>query len=214
MAKPWAAQAVRIYNLPSNFGPQKRTINQLTVILPCAAIVLCSPTTRSYLINYARSLIYTTALGYPSLAAIQTTYEHLAGGFADDRLRALHSLVRRAHGALADLCRRRRIPPRILHVAPSVPESPIVPLFTASARELAACCQRHGFLLRPIVAPTVPTGTDRVRLCLHAGNTNDEVDGLCRVIEKWACDGMGIECIAGVSEEVESSVIKSDSSRL
>ncbi|KAJ6789796.1 hypothetical protein PWT90_02347 [Aphanocladium album] len=42
----------------------------------CAgAIVLCSPTTKSYLINYARSLIYTTALGYPSLAAIQLTVD-------------------------------------------------------------------------------------------------------------------------------------------
>ncbi|OAA71115.1 Pyridoxal phosphate-dependent transferase, major region, subdomain 1 [Akanthomyces lecanii RCEF 1005] len=40
----------------------------------CAgAIVLCSPISRAYLINYARSLIYTTALGYPSLAAIQIT---------------------------------------------------------------------------------------------------------------------------------------------
>ncbi len=98
-----------------------------------------------------------------------------------------------------------------------MPESPIVPLFTASARELAACCQQHGFLLRPIVAPTVPTGTDRVRLCLHAGNTDDEVDGLCRVIEKWACDKMGIECntnVPGVSEDVDSSMMKSDTSRL
>ncbi|KAG5913329.1 hypothetical protein E4U42_001277, partial [Claviceps africana] len=45
----------------------------------CAgAAVLCSPTTRSYLINYARSLIYTTAMGFPLLAAIQTAYGHLS----------------------------------------------------------------------------------------------------------------------------------------
>lgn len=44
------------------------------------AIVLCSPDTRDYLINYARSLIYTTALGYPFLASIRAAYELLAEG--------------------------------------------------------------------------------------------------------------------------------------
>ena len=34
--------------------------------------MLCDPDTREYLINYARSLIYTTALGFPFLAAIRT----------------------------------------------------------------------------------------------------------------------------------------------
>ncbi len=174
------------------------------------AIILCSPTTRAYLINYARSLIYTTALGYPSLAAIQTTYEHLAGGFADHQHAHLQALIRRAHGSLTTLCQQHDIPSRILQINASVPESPIFPLFTTFARELAAYCQQHGFLVRPIVAPTVPVGTDRVRLCLHAGNTADEVDGLCKVVEKWACDKMGIVESAGI----ETSMIKSDSSRL
>ncbi|XWX01773.1 hypothetical protein V2A60_009802 [Cordyceps javanica] len=179
----------------------------------CAgAIVLCSPTTRSYLINYARSLIYTTALGFPSLAAIQTTYEHLAGGLADGRHENLRALTRRAHDGLSGLCRQHRIPSRVLRIGAAVPDSPIFPLFTASARELAAYCQRHGFLLRAIVAPTVPTGTDRVRLCLHAGNTADEVDSLCRTIGRWACDKMGIEH-TGV-DEVEASMMKNDISRL
>ena len=44
------------------------------------AIVLCCPDTRDYLINYARSLIYTTALGFPFLAAIRAVYELLSAG--------------------------------------------------------------------------------------------------------------------------------------
>jgi 8-amino-7-oxononanoate synthase len=40
-------------------------------------MVLCSTETRDYLINYARSLIYTTALGFPFLASIRTAYELL-----------------------------------------------------------------------------------------------------------------------------------------
>lgn len=45
-----------------------------------SAMVLCGPETRDYLINYARSLIYTTALGYPFLASIHTSYELLSSG--------------------------------------------------------------------------------------------------------------------------------------
>lgn len=43
-------------------------------------MVLCGPETRDYLINYARSLIYTTALGFPFLASIRTAYELLSSG--------------------------------------------------------------------------------------------------------------------------------------
>lgn len=45
-----------------------------------SAMVLCGPETRDYLINYARSLIYTTALGFPFLASIRTSYELLSSG--------------------------------------------------------------------------------------------------------------------------------------
>ncbi|PNY23949.1 8-amino-7-oxononanoate synthase, partial [Tolypocladium capitatum] len=152
----------------------------------CAgAIVLCSPTTRAYLVNYARSFIYTTAMGFPLLAAIQTVYGHLDGGLAAPQLAQLDVLGRHAHRLLASLCARRRPPPRVFRIAPGPPASPIVPLFTACARSLAQHCQRRGFVVRAIVAPTVPAGTDRVRLCLHAGNTLEELQGLCEAVEEW-----------------------------
>lgn len=39
---------------------------------------------------------------------------------------------------------------------------------------------------RPITWPTVPRGKDRVRVCLHAGNTREEVDRLVEAIMGWA----------------------------
>jgi 8-amino-7-oxononanoate synthase len=36
------------------------------------------------------------------------------------------------------------------------------------------------------VPPTVPEGAERVRICLHAGNTVDEIDTLVRVVGTWA----------------------------
>ncbi|KAK2811203.1 hypothetical protein FQN50_002300 [Emmonsiellopsis sp. PD_5] len=47
------------------------------------AIVLCSPLTREYLINYARSLIYTTSLSLSSLVSIRAAYESMDQGITD-----------------------------------------------------------------------------------------------------------------------------------
>lgn len=152
----------------------------------CAgAAVLCSPTTRSYLINYARSLIYTTAMGFPMLAAIQTVYDYLGTGNGAPLFKSLMSLLEETHQLLAALSEKHNPPPQLFRVNAAPPESPIIPLFSARARSLATHCQRRGYMVRPIMAPTVPEGTDRVRLCLHAANTVAEVRGLCLAIEEW-----------------------------
>ena len=41
---------------------------------------------------------------------------------------------------------------------------------------------------RPITWPTVPKGKDRVRVCLHAGNSWSEIDRLIEAILGWAVD--------------------------
>jgi 8-amino-7-oxononanoate synthase len=49
-------------------------------VLTRQAAILCSPVTREYLINYARPLIYTTAMSFPSLAAIKVVYALMKNG--------------------------------------------------------------------------------------------------------------------------------------
>jgi 8-amino-7-oxononanoate synthase len=39
---------------------------------------------------------------------------------------------------------------------------------------------------RPITWPTVPKGRDRVRVCLHAGNTKEDVERLVEGVVGWA----------------------------
>ncbi|KAI5308104.1 hypothetical protein KEM55_006567 [Ascosphaera atra] len=93
--------------------------------------------TREYLVNYARTLIYTTAMGFPSLASIRTAYEFLSEGLTE-----------------------------------------------TYPRELAAVCQAEGFVVRAIMAPTVPEGKERVRICLHAENTTEEIEALVEVLAR------------------------------
>lgn len=51
-------------------------------------------------------------------------------------------------------------------------------------------------MVRAIVAPTVPLGTDRVRICIHAGNSEADCVGLCDSIEVWVLR----HCKVGVNE--------------
>ncbi|KAH8906423.1 PLP-dependent transferase, partial [Coniochaeta sp. PMI_546] len=154
--------------------------------MSCAGgIILCSQTTRSYLINYARSLIYTTAMAFPSLASIEVTYDFLMSGQTETLLAHLRTILRQTHNLLLAVCARQRAPPHLLRVDPAAPKSPIIPVFTSRPRSLASHCQRSGFMVRPIVAPTVPKGSERIRVCLHAGNTISEIEGLVAAVEAW-----------------------------
>lgn len=160
------------------------------MLLTIEGMVLCSPTTRSYLINYARTLIYTTAMAFPSLASIEAAYNFLATGQAKQLLAHLDILVQGTHQLLLAVCARHRPPPELLRVNAGKPRSPVIPLLTSRPRNLAKHCQQKGFMVRPIVAPTVPKGQERIRICLHAKNSMVEVNGLMEAVEQWLLEAM------------------------
>jgi 8-amino-7-oxononanoate synthase len=184
--------------------------------LPAAtAIVLCTPLVRSYLINYARPLIYTTFMPFPSLAAIKASYSLLQSGatepvspslFGAELSAHLSQLVdhlslitRHLHTQLLRILSRNYQQTNtnmeeILHIDAACPTSPIFALLTQHPRSLAQHCQDAGFVVRAVVPPTVPTR--RVRVCLHAGNTIDEVNSLVRRIESWVRDQLGIGSVS------------------
>ncbi|CAK7211727.1 hypothetical protein SCUCBS95973_001217 [Sporothrix curviconia] len=155
------------------------------------AIILCSPLTKQFLINYARPLIYTTFLSYPSLVAIRTVYDYMMSGKTVAAAAHLWKLVAHLHARLLSLSSSLCLSPThpLLRIPEECPESPIFALLTTQPRSLARACQDAGFVVRPIVAPTVAVGTERVRVCLHAGNTVDEVDRLVEVVARWVAAG-------------------------
>lgn len=67
---------------------------------------------------------------------------------------------------------------------------PIIPVMTSTPRPLSANLRELGLNARPISWPTVPKGRDRVRVCLHAGNSEDDVERLVDGIVRWADDEM------------------------
>jgi 8-amino-7-oxononanoate synthase len=133
------------------------------------AVVLGSNALREYLINFARSFIYTTALPPHSLLSIRCAYRHLRRSM--ETVRQLHQ---RIHFFLTNVhadTRRRLLPSH------SAIQSVTIPGNNAS-RRVAESLQTAGYDIRPILSPTVPAGEERIRICLHAFNRLDEIKGL------------------------------------
>ena len=61
-----------------------------------------------------------------------------------------------------------------------------MPVLTPHPRPLSAHLRARGLNARPITWPTVPKGADRIRVCLHAGNTREDVERLVEGIVEWA----------------------------
>lgn len=80
------------------------------------------------------------------------------------------------------------------HLQPSALSSPqqlptpIVPLMTSHPHPLATHLRTLGLNARPITWPTVPKRKERVRICLHAENTFEEVDQLIQYSIEWATE--------------------------
>jgi 8-amino-7-oxononanoate synthase len=130
------------------------------------AIILGSTTLRDYLINFSRSFIYTTALPPVSVHTIRCAYELIAALDGErDRLGQLIDHFRQASIALDRLDSRTPI------------QVVIVP-GNAEVKRLAQKIQDSGLDLRPILYPTVPKGSERLRIVLHSFNTLDEIDRL------------------------------------
>jgi len=130
------------------------------------AIVVGSEALRDTLINFSRPFIYTTALPEMSVLAIRSAYA-LFPGMEAERIH-LRQLI--------DRFRQARIPFQKLDSL--TPIQVVVVPGNEAVKKLAARLQESRLDVRPILYPTVPKGGERLRIVLHAFNTDEEVDRL------------------------------------
>ncbi|MEL6649713.1 MAG: 8-amino-7-oxononanoate synthase [Bacteroidota bacterium] len=129
------------------------------------AIVLGSDTLKQYLLNFARSFIFTTALPPRAVAEIGHAYQLVeAADEARIRLQALVNFF---------VAQRQQSPWRWLASKTWI-QSVIIP-GNQQVRRVARALEQQGFALKPIVSPTVPAGTERIRICLHSYNQEEEI---------------------------------------
>ncbi len=136
------------------------------------AFVCGSAALKNYLVNHARTFIFSTAMP-PYLAGQIRAALDLAIGADAERahLRRIASSLREGIAAAG------------LDSGSSTTQ--IVPVYLGSneaALQVASQLREQGFGVRAIRPPTVPVGTSRLRLSLTARITLDEIDRLARAI--------------------------------
>lgn len=136
-------------------------------IASVGAALICDREIKEWLVNTMRPFIFTTAL--PPINVEWTHYilSHL-DGMADKR-RHLATIAQRVNDTITqergDTGSRSHIIPYIIGDA-------------AEAQAEAIRMQRQGFYLLPVRPPTVPAGTSRLRISLHAACNDEEIDRL------------------------------------
>jgi 8-amino-7-oxononanoate synthase len=130
------------------------------------AIVLGNHELRDFLINFSRPFIYTTALPEASIAAVRQSYRVFP---------ELHE-QRKNLNQLIGLFQRRQLLPKKL-ISPTAIQGVVLP-GNQAVKELAGRILKGGMDVRPILYPTVPLGSERLRIILHSFNTEEELENL------------------------------------
>lgn len=139
------------------------------------AAILGNNVLREYLINHARPLIYSTFASHHALVAVKCAYDMLSVlDFNALKIRSIISLLKHE---LTDIGSAMLIP------SASTIQGLVVP-GAARCRAVAQRVWDDGYDVRPIVSPTVPKGAERIRICLHEFNTEDEVLALAASLRK------------------------------
>ena len=137
------------------------------------AYVACSEAVRTLLITRSRSLIYSTMLPPLIIQWVLAVWQGLPS-----------FTQRRAHLAKLQQLLTDELAPLPTQLLPT-PHSHIIPLLCGSrerARAIAQALHEEGYFIRPIMSPTVPVGSERLRISLTAGLTTAEVRQLCQII--------------------------------
>lgn len=133
------------------------------------AAILGSTALRSYLTNYSRSFIYTTAASFLSHLAIKVSYNYLK------TVQPQPDLFERINCFKSNFQKDELIPSRSSIQVMLIPGN-------TKAKEMAAKIQQAGFDVRAILSPTVREGSERLRFCIHNHNSMQEIEDLSREI--------------------------------
>lgn len=137
------------------------------------AAILGSTQLKSYLLNFARSLIYTTGLPPHSLASIKFGYEALATTEATGKL--LENI-----NTFTSLVHELNMSSSFVSSSSAI-QCCIIP-GNAQVKNVARALQAQGFDVRPIMYPTVPEGSERLRFCLHSFNSPTEIAAVLKLL--------------------------------
>ena len=134
------------------------------------ACVLTNQNVKDYLINFSRSLIYTTALPPDAYSRIVSILQNNA--IETEQIK-LHEVIAyfRSKVDLKKCISDEKSPIQLFKIGDIL-----------KTKEIALKIQALNLAVKPIFSPTVPIGSEGIRICLHSFNTKEEVDKLIQVL--------------------------------
>jgi 8-amino-7-oxononanoate synthase len=144
------------------------------------AAILGTTDLQQYLVNYARSFIYTTGLPPHAVATIYQAYQLLSQLPAE-----VEKLLENIQFFNQEKLQLGLKP--LFVYSKSAIQSAIIP-GNQKVKSIAHQLQNNGFDVRAILSPTVPEGQERLRFCLHAYNTHSEIKAVLQQLSQLVFD--------------------------
>lgn len=147
------------------------------------AAILGSQMLHTYLVNFARSLIYTTGLPPHAIATIGASY----------------SVLKKTH--FKEI--QQQLQENIAYFNQKITELNLSNIFIKSTSAIHCCLisgnekvkalalkiQASRFEVKPILSPTVAKGQERLRFCLHSYNSKQDIENLLLLVKAFQEQG-------------------------
>lgn len=146
------------------------------------AVVVGSNELKDYLINYARSFIYTTAMPLHNVLTIKYAFIELLKTEELLRLRNNISIFKKEI--------KSNNLDEIFISSDSAIQSCIIGNIT-KVKEIAHNFRRENFDVKAILSPTVPVGTERLRFCIHSYNSTVQIKEVLKLFSNFT---QNLEC--------------------
>ncbi|KAI9151266.1 5-aminolevulinate synthase [Paramyrothecium foliicola] len=175
------------------------------------AVILGSNTVRTAIMNFARSVIYTTAPSFVTVAAVRAGYNLMRVGATKKAQDNIQHLIRYFFKAISSSSVWEEASSMGILSIPLCEDwedndflTHIIPVWTRQRYNyfLVFHLQLSGICAFPIDYPTVPKGQGRIRLIFHGCNTEAEVDKLVDRICKFAREMIDIEKEEGTTQKL------------
>ncbi len=165
-------------DLISQLGLQKEIFARLITFgkaIGChGAAILGSQFLKEYLINFSRSFIYTTGLSPHAVASVLSAYQYIKEQ-GEPVIQSLQENISffKSEATRLQLSERFIESNSAIHCA----------LVPGNTKVKYMAQQLQGFDVKPILSPTVKEGEERLRFCLHAFNSKEEISRVLSVFK-------------------------------
>lgn len=140
------------------------------------AAVISNQLIKDFLINFCRSFIYTTALPPHAIQSLQSSYAAIKTEDLSEKLAKKIQFFKSQFSTF-------HIPSSTFLISSNSSIQCVLLSGNELVKNISKELIRAGFDVRPVMSPTVKKGEERIRICLHVFNSDEEIINLANAIK-------------------------------